>query len=153
MKTYSKKGIKNMKILSVDFGEKRTGIAISDKNEMLASPHSVITEWDKSRLIQKIIDIALENEIELIVVGYPKNMNGTVGERAEKCSEFANKLENQSNIKTVLWDERITTVSAIGFLNTANVRGKKRKEKIDSVAAAIILQDFLDFRKNTNEHK
>ena len=83
------------------------------------------------------------------MVGYPKNMNGTIGERAEKCALFAEKLGTLAGIETVLWDERCTTVSAHRYLNQTNTRGKKRKAVVDAVAATIILESYLAYRKNT----
>ena len=88
---------------------------------------------------------------ELIVVGLPKNMDSTIGERAQKCIEFAQKLEEELSVKTVTWDERLTTVSAHGFLNNTNTRGQKRKNIVDAVSAVIILQDYLAYRKNTEK--
>lgn len=137
-----------MKILSVDFGDTRTGIAVCDKNEMLASPVCVITERDFNRCAEKVSDKALELKVNQIVVGYPKNMNGTIGERAEKCQEFASLLQDISKIPVVLWDERSTTVTAHQYLNVTNTRGKKRKAVVDAVASTIILETYLEFRKH-----
>lgn len=137
-----------MKIMAVDFGDARTGIAICDKSEMLASPADVIHEYNFEKCIEKTSLKAKELKAELIVVGYPKNMNGTAGERAEKCSLFAEKLSEISGIKTELWDERCTTVSAHNYLNQTNTRGKKRKEVVDAVAAVIILESYMAYRKN-----
>jgi putative Holliday junction resolvase len=137
-----------MKIMAVDFGDARTGIAICDKSEMLASPAGVIHEYNFDRCIEKVTHKASELGAELIVVGYPKNMNGTAGERAEKCSLFAEKLSEISGIKTQLWDERCTTVSAHNYLNQTNTRGKKRKDVVDEVAAVIILESYMGYRKN-----
>mgnify|MGYP003333556684 CR=1 FL=1 len=140
-----------MIILSVDFGDARTGIAVCGKSEMIASPVTVIAEKDFNSCIQKTAALAKEQRAEKIVVGYPKNMNGTVGERCEKCTLFASELEKLTNIPTVLWDERCTTVSAHNYLNVTNTRGKKRKNVVDAVAAVIILESYLDFRRNTGE--
>ncbi|MCC8069087.1 MAG: Holliday junction resolvase RuvX [Ruminococcus sp.] len=137
-----------MKILSVDFGDTRTGIAVCDKNEMLASPVCVITERDFNRCAEKVSDKALELKVNQIVVGYPKNMNGTIGERAEKCQEFASLLQDISKIPVILWDERSTTVTAHQYLNVTNTRGKKRKAVVDAVASTIILETYLEFRKH-----
>ncbi len=137
-----------MRILAVDFGDARTGLAISDPTEFLATPIGVITEYNFEKTVSKVAVIAKENNAELIVVGYPKNMNGTIGERAEKCSKFAELLKEQVDIEIVLWDERATTVTAHGFLNETGTYGKKRKQVIDSVAAAIILESYLSYRKN-----
>lgn len=139
-----------MIILSVDFGDARTGIAVCDKFEMLASPVCVVSEKDFQECIKKVSEIAIENRAEQIVVGYPKNMNGTIGERAEKCQLFADRLKELSGIPVVLWDERCTTVTAHNYLNITNTRGKKRKSVVDAVAATIIFESYLAFRKNNS---
>lgn len=138
-----------MRIMSVDLGDSRTGLAICDKSELLASPLTVIFEKNFDRCIKKTAEFAKNEKAELIVVGYPKNMNNTVGERAEKCSLFGERLEKLSGIHTVMWDERCTTVSAHMILNETNVRGQKRKNVVDAVAAVIILESYLAYRKNT----
>lgn len=137
-----------MKILSVDFGDTRTGIAICDKNEMLASPVCVITERNFDKCAEKVSSKALELKASQIVVGYPKNMNGTIGERAEKCQKFAELVGKLSNIPVTLWDERSTTVTAHQYLNVTNTRGKKRKAVVDAVASTIILETYLEYRRN-----
>lgn len=137
-----------MRIMSVDFGDSRTGIAVCDKSEMLASPLTVITEYNFERCAEKVAELAKKEQAELIVVGYPKNMNNTIGERAEKCQKFAELVSEQSGIPTELWDERSTTVTAHNYLNETNVRGKKRKAVVDAVAATIILEMYLAYRKN-----
>lgn len=137
-----------MVILSVDFGDKRTGIAVCDKFEMLASPVCVITEWNIDSLANKIIEVAKEKRAEEIVVGLPKNMDGSEGFRADACKELGEKLKSSTEIPVNFWDERLTTVSAHKILSENNVRGKKRKAVVDAVAADIILQDYIDFRKN-----
>ena len=136
-----------MIILSVDYGDKRTGIAVCDKFEMLASPVCVITEWNVDTLANKIIDIAKEKKAEEIVVGLPKNMDGSEGFRADACKELGEKLKSLTEIPVNFWDERLTTVSAHKILSDNNVRGKKRKAVVDAVAADIILQDYIDSRK------
>ncbi len=138
-----------MIIMSVDFGDSRTGIAVCGKSELIASPVTVIQEKDFEKCIEKTAALAKEQRAEEIVVGYPKNMNGTIGERCEKCTLFAQKLEELTGIPTKLWDERCTTVSAHSFLNETNTRGKKRKAVIDAVAAVIILESYLAFRRNS----
>ena len=137
-----------MIIMSVDLGKARTGIAISDSGESFAFPKTVITEYNTEKLIKKVAALAGEYGAELIVVGYPKNMDGSLGSRAEECKEIAKKIGATSGKETVLWDERCTTVSAHTALNFTDTRGKKRKEVIDAVAAVIILEDYLKFRKN-----
>ena len=137
-----------MKIMSVDFGDARTGIAMCDKTEMLASPIEVIHEKDFETCICKVADVAIKHGAEEVVVGYPKNMNNTIGERAEKCQLFSEKLSLLIDVPVKLWDERSTTVSAHYYLNQTNTRGKKRKAVVDAVAATIILESYMDFRKN-----
>ena len=116
-----------MKIMAVDFGDSRTGLAVCDKSEFLASPAGVIEEKDFEKCIEKVAAAAKENAAEEIVVGYPKNMNNTIGERAQKCALFAEKLAELVDVPVKLWDERSTTVSAHYYLNQTNTRGKKRK--------------------------
>ena len=136
-----------MIIMSVDYGDKRTGIAICDKLEMLASPVCVLTEWNCETLADKIIALATEKNAQMIVVGLPKNMDGSQGFRADACKELGGLLKSRTDIPIEFWDERLTTVSAHKILNENNVRGKKRKAVVDAVAAEIILQDYIDFRK------
>lgn len=137
-----------MVIMGVDFGDARTGLAICGKSELAASPLGVIAEKDFDKCLEKTALAVKENRAEMVVVGYPKNMNGTVGERAEKCSLFAEKLHEMTDIPVELWDERCTTVSAHNYLNVTNTRGKKRKAVVDAVAATIILESYLGYRKN-----
>ncbi len=137
-----------MIIISVDYGDKRTGIAICDKLEMLASPVCVITEWNQEVLAKKIVEIANEKKAEQIVVGLPKNMDGSMGFRSEACQALGTLIQSLTEIPVVYWDERLTTVSAHRILSENNVRGKKRKNVVDAVAADIILQDYIDSRKN-----
>ena len=136
-----------MIILSVDYGDVRTGIAICDRMEILASPVGVINQSYEPKLIKEIDRIAKEKKAELIVVGLPKNMDGSEGERAEKCKAFAQKLSDESGIETAMQDERLTTVSAHRALSDNNVRGQKRKDVVDAVSAVMILEDFLRKRK------
>lgn len=140
-----------MKILSVDFGDARTGIAVCDRNEMLASPVCVINEYDFERCAEKVSAKALELKVDEVVVGYPKNMNNTVGERAEKCQRFAELVGSMANVPVRLWDERSTTVTAHQYLNVTNTRGKKRKAVVDAVASTIILESYLEYRKHHRE--
>lgn len=137
-----------MIILSVDYGDKRTGIAVCDKLEMLASPVTVITEWNKEALAEKIIQLANEKKAEEIVIGLPKNMDGSQGFRADACKELGEVISSKSNISVSFWDERLTTVSAHRILSENNVRGKKRKSVVDALAAELILQDYIEARKN-----
>ena len=138
-----------MVIMSVDLGKARTGLALCDKTEFLASPYRVIFEKSPAKLPQRVADAAKEAGAELIVVGLPKNMDGSEGESAQNARAFAQQLGELTGLETVMQDERGTTITAHSFLNDTNTRGKKRKNVVDEVAATIILQDFLDKRKNT----
>ena len=135
--------------MSVDLGKARTGIAVSDSSESFAFPKQVITEYSEEKLVAKVVSAAKEYGAELIVAGLPKNMDGSEGFRAEECRATAKKIAKASGIEVILWDERCTTVSAHTFLNMNDTRGKKRKQTVDAVAATIILEDYLAFRKNS----
>ncbi|MBE6818542.1 MAG: Holliday junction resolvase RuvX [Ruminococcaceae bacterium] len=136
-----------MIILAVDYGDVRTGLAICDKNEILSTPMQTVTESYAPKLIEKIKVIAAQKGAELIVVGKPVNMDGSEGERARKCMEFAAQLQESSGIQTEMFDERMTTMIAASSLNVTNTRGQKRKNVIDALSAQIILQNFIDLRK------
>ena len=137
-----------MIIMAIDYGDVRTGVAVCDKMEMLASPVCIIEQRNPDLLIDRICSLAVDYKAEMIVVGLPKNMDSSEGERAQKCKSFAEALCEKSGIETVLRDERLSTVVAHNILNTTNTRGKKRKAVVDQVAAVMILQDYIDFRKN-----
>ena len=137
-----------MIIMSVDLGKARTGIALCDKHEMLAFPKTVIKEHNTAKLVEKICEIAREEKVQQIVVGLPKNMDGTLGFRAQECTEIAEMINTQSNIETTLWDERCTTQSAYVSLDMSGTYGKKRKDSVDMIAAVIILESYLTFKKN-----
>lgn len=132
-----------MIILSVDYGDKRTGLAVCDKFEMLASPVKVITTDDREKLIDEICAVAAERSVERIVVGLPKNMDGSEGFRAKAVREFGELLAEKSGIEVVFQDERLTSVSAHNILNATDTRGAKRKAVVDAVSAVLILEDYL----------
>ena len=137
-----------MIIMSVDLGKARTGLAVCDKTEFLASPYKVIFEKSPNKLPEKVVQAALEAKAELIVVGLPKNMDGTEGKSAQNARAFAEQLKELTGLPVDMQDERGTTITAHGYLNDTNTRGKKRKAVVDEVAATIILQDYLDKRKS-----
>ena len=132
-----------MRILSVDYGEARTGLAVSDYTGTIASPLTVIHEKNMDTLVSKISDAVKENDIFEIVVGNPINMNGSIGEKSLKCESLSEKLREITKVPVVMWDERLTTVAAHKVMNDNNKRGKKRRESIDAVAAAVILEGYL----------
>ena len=140
-----------MKIMAVDYGDARTGLAACDRTEFLASPIGVIQEYNFDNTVKKVSYAVQEYAVKMVVVGHPLNMDGTAGERAQKCALFAEKLKALVDVPVVLWDERSTTVSAHQVLNETNTRGKKRKEVVDAVAATIILESYLNYRRNNKE--
>lgn len=137
-----------MKILAVDLGLVRTGLAICDELEVLASPIGTITQADLKQLCEEIAQVAKEKGAREIVVGHPRNMDGSRGESAQRAEAFAQALGECTGLPVVLRDERLTTVTAHSVLNQTNVRGKKRKAVVDTVSATIILQEYLDSRRN-----
>lgn len=137
-----------MKILAVDLGRARTGLAICDENEVLASPAGVIPEWNRDRLARRIAQETESRAARMIVVGLPRNMDGSEGTSAQEARSFAESLRSLVPVPVVMQDERGTTITAHSYLNDTNTRGKKRKAVVDAVAATVILQDFLTYRKN-----
>ena len=134
------------RVLGVDFGDARTGIAISDLLCSLVGTTTVIHSHNTEKTIAQICTMVKESDVGEIVVGLPKNMDGTEGARAELCREFAGKLEEATGLPVHLWDERRTTVEAHNILSQHNYHGKKRKNTVDAVAAALILEGYLAFR-------
>ena len=137
-----------MIIMSVDYGDVRTGIAVCDKMQIIASPVCVITEKDRERLIDKINEIAIERKVERICVGVPQNMDGSYGFRSDACRELGELLKEKTGLEVDFQNERLTTVSAHNILNAVDVRGKKRKAVVDAVSAVLILEDYMNSLKN-----
>lgn len=135
-----------MRILGVDYGLARIGLALSDPTGLLAQGLSVLKRVSDDRAVAEIAEIVRREQVELIVVGRPLHMNGSVGERALQCEAFAHLLEQQTGVKTAMMDERLTTVAAERMLIEADVSRKRRKQVIDAVAATLLLQSFLDRR-------
>lgn len=134
------------KIMGVDFGDARTGIAISDLLCSIVGSTAVLNSHNREKLIGDILRLCQENNVGQIVVGLPKNMDGTEGDRAKLCREFADELAARSGIQVTMWDERRTTVEAHNILSQHNYHGKKRKNTVDAVAASLILEGYLAFR-------
>lgn len=139
-----------MKILAIDFGDARTGIAISDALGFLAGYTTVIHSHSPLEVAHQIGELISAHEVERLVMGYPKNMDGTEGPRAELYRGFAQLLKEITGIEPVLWDERRTTIDAHRILSETGNRGKKRKEKVDAVAATLILEGYLSFLRNSS---
>jgi len=134
-----------MKIMAVDYGDRHIGIAVSDPTGMITGRAWTMDEWNFERAAQRVAQTAEEEKTETIVLGCPKNMDGTIGVRAEKSMAFAELLKNACSCEVVLWDERRTTVDAHRILSDAGKRGKKRKQTVDAVAASLILEGYLSF--------
>lgn len=141
---YNSFGEEVMKILGLDYGEARIGVSVSDALGMLASPLDTICEKDRNEQLKKTAAVAKEHNVEKIVVGYPKHMDGTVGHRAQYTEEFARDLSQMLGVPYVMWDERLSSTEAHRILESGGVSGKKRKTKVDKIAAVIILQGYLD---------
>ncbi len=138
-----------MKCLGLDLGTRTLGVSISDITGTIASAYGTIrfTDSDYDSILPKIKDIVEENKIEKIVLGLPKNMNNSLGFRAEETIEFKEKLEHYLDMEVILQDERLSTVEATNYLIESDMSRKKRKQKVDSIAANIILQTYLDRMK------
>ena len=139
-----------MRIMGLDFGSKTVGVAVSDPLGITAQGVEIVRRKSPNKLRQtlaRIDELVREYDVEELVLGYPKNMNGTEGERCEKTKEFKELLEKRTGLPVALWDERCTTVSAHTALNFTDTRGKKRKAVVDAVSAVMILQDYLDYRR------
>ena len=135
-----------MRILAVDYGDQRTGIAVSDPTGTLAGDAFVLAEWNAERLADKIAAECEKRGVERIVLGNPINMDGSAGPRSEKARAFGALLRERTGLEVVLWDERRTTVEAHGILTANDRHGKRRKQTVDAVAAALILEGYLGRR-------
>lgn len=134
-----------MRSMSLDVGTRTIGIAVSDLLGMIAGGVETIKRTTPERDFERIGQLIKEHDVDTLVVGYPKNMNGTIGERAQSCEAMAEELRQRfEGIKVVLWDERLSTVAAEKVLVDADLRRKKRKKLIDMMAAVVILQNYLD---------
>lgn len=134
------------RVMGVDYGDARTGIAVSDLLCSIVGSTAVIHSRNTEKTISQIREMVVAQDVGEIVVGLPKNMNGTEGPRAELCREFAQKLQEATGLPVQLWDERRTTVEAHNILSQHNYHGKKRKDTVDAVAASLILEGYLAFR-------
>jgi len=135
-----------MRIMGIDYGDTRVGIALSDPLKITAQGHTTLLNKVYARMTEALLKIVSEYNVEKIVLGMPKNLNGTSGDRVEVTKAFYEDLKAMlPDMEIVLWDERLTTVQAAGILNVTNTRGKDRKNVIDTVAASIILQSYLDY--------
>ena len=137
-----------MRIMAIDYGDAHTGIAISDPTGFLAGFTTVITAYRPETVAQQVAALAKEHGAEELVLGHPKNMDGTRGPRAEKAEAMAELLKEATGLPVVLWDERRTTIDAHQILMTGGKNAKKRKKVVDAVAASLILEGYLTFKKS-----
>ena len=135
------------KIMGIDYGDARTGVALSDLLCSIVGSTTVVPSRNKAKAMADIVRIAKENNVGQIVVGLPKNMDGSEGPRAELCRAFAEELREATGLPVAMWDERRTTVEAHNILSQHNYHGKKRKDTVDAVAASLILEGYLAFLK------
>ena len=135
-----------MKIMAIDYGDARTGVAISDLLCSIVGTSTVVRSRNTEKAIADIVKLVEDNQVGTIVVGLPKNMDGTEGQRAQLCRAFADMLKDVTGREVVMWDERRTTVEAHNILSDHNYHGKKRKDTVDAVAASLILEGYLAFR-------
>ena len=138
-----------MKIMAIDYGDARTGVALSDSTGLIVGSTTVIHSRRDEKTAEQLVSLCRGNGVERIVVGLPRNMNGTEGPRAERCRAFAALIEEQTGLPVALWDERRTTVEAHWILSESGCHGKKRKNTVDAVAASLILEGYLAFLRRT----
>ena len=136
-----------MRIMAIDHGDARTGIAVSDPTGSLTGYTAVIRSRDPERVSEEIAALAEQHGVEEIVMGFPRNMDGTEGPRAKLCRDFAIQVERAAGKQVVLWDERRTTVEAHGILHASGKRMKDHKKSVDAVAASLILEGYLNFKR------
>lgn len=136
-----------MRVMGIDYGDARTGIAISDLLCSIVGRTEVIHSRNPEKTLEQIKKLVRENEVGRIVMGLPKNMDGSEGPRAQLCREFGAKVEEATGVPVAMWDERRTTVEAHNILSEHNYHGKKRKNTVDAVAAGLILEGYLGFLK------
>ncbi|MBQ3251697.1 MAG: Holliday junction resolvase RuvX [Oscillospiraceae bacterium] len=135
-----------MRIMAIDYGDARTGIAVSDLLCSIVGTTMVIHSRNQDKVLEQILQLVKEHQVSQLVMGLPKNMDGTEGVRADLCRGFAKRIEDASGINVAMWDERRTTVEAHNILSAHNYHGKKRKNTVDAVAASLILEGYLAFR-------
>lgn len=132
-----------MRVMGIDFGDARTGIAVSDEMNILVGDAFTITEWNPDVVAEKIVAEARARGVKRLVLGLPKNMDGTEGPRAQKCREFGEKLKSLCDIELVMWDERRSSIEAHNILHSNGKKEKKHRKTVDAVAASIILEGYL----------
>ncbi len=136
-----------MRIMAIDYGDARTGVALSDPTGFLAGQTFLIRSRKEDVVLRELADLARDRGAEELVMGYPRNMDGTLGPRAEKYAAMAERLREATGLPVILWDERRTTVDAHRILGEHGIRSKNRKDKVDAVAASLILEGYLEYKR------
>lgn len=142
---------RQMKIMAIDYGDAHTGVAISDRTQTLCGFSTVVTAYRPETLLERIAPLIAEHEVTELVLGHPINMDGTHGPRAEKAETFADQLRKATGLPVTLWDERRTTVEAHNILQKNGKRAKERKKNVDAVAASLILEGYLNYKKRRDQ--
>lgn len=137
-----------MRIMAIDYGDARTGVAVSDALGLLAGYTTVISSWKRETVVEELVRLAREHRAEELVLGYPKNMNATIGEKARQNEALAAELREKLGLPVTLWDERLTTVDAHRILSENGRKTKKHRKNVDAVAATLILEGYLNYRRS-----
>lgn len=136
-----------MKVMALDYGDARTGVAVSDATGLIVGFTTVIAEWNRERTADQVAELVQTHQPERLIMGFPKNMDGTEGPRAALYREFADLVTQKTGMEVVLWDERRTTIEAHNILSANGKKTKKHKKNVDAVAASLILEGYLQFIK------
>lgn len=140
-----------MRVMAIDYGDAHTGVAISDPTGFLAGTTATINSWRQEVVVDRLARLIEEHRPEEVVLGFPKNMDGTDGKKADLYRELAARLEEATGMKVILWDERRTTIAAHQILFDQGKDGRKRKKIVDAMAASLILENYLDFKRMRQE--
>ena len=134
-----------MKVMALDYGDARTGVAVSDATGMIVGFTCVISEWNRERAVEQIGQLVREHRPDRLIMGFPRNMDGSEGPRAALYREFAQLVTNETGMQVILWDERRTTIEAHNILSANGKKMKKHRKNVDAVAASLILEGYLRF--------
>lgn len=140
-----------MRVMAIDYGDAHTGVALSDPTGFLVGTTVTINSWRQEVVVDRLVELIREHRPEEVVLGFPRNMDGTDGRKADRYRELAARLEEAAGIKVILWDERRTTIDAHHILFNQGKDGRKRKKMVDAVAASLILENYLDYKRMRRE--
>lgn len=140
-----------MRVMAIDYGDAHTGVALSDPTGFLAGTTATIDSWRQEVVLERLVELIEAHRPEEVVLGFPKNMDGTDGRKADRYRELAARLEEAAGVKVILWDERRTTIDAHHILFNQGKDGRKRKKIVDAVAASLILENYLDYKRMKRE--